>query len=46
MVGILVTSLWKINNRRVQLENCSLEYIHLSPSSANVTEESNYYKYR
>ncbi len=43
--GILVASLWQINNHEFQLAICALEYQHLSPSSANVTEESNYYKY-
>ena len=37
--------LGKINNRVFQLENGTLEYHHLSPSSANVTEENNYFKY-
>ena len=43
--GFCLPPLWKINNRVFQLENGTLEYHHLSPSSANVTEESNYYKY-
>ena len=45
MSGVLVASLWMINNRVVQLVICRLEYNHLSPSSTNVTEACNYYKY-
>ena len=44
-LGVLVASLWKINNRALQMVICGLEYHHLSPSSANITEEGNYVKY-